>query len=415
MKTKKFLFSASICMMAALSSCQSQEEVANPANQDSFDLSNCEAVSVSIGIPSDGMKTRAGETPTFSYGSDGLLSFSRTIDKLWYAIYHNGYLIYHSMQPGIPQARYNTADQSFDLDIQIPRINGEIKLNEYAVFFMAGNSLDKVETHEITDGIGLDFANKTMYAYPSLINTTKAEGAMFNPLQYDYFCKYTTLDKIVGNATKGNITLTRPFCQVSLLTDELCQPAIINAYSSNSMVGIETIPYITAQKVASSSNTLTYGWNYDNDTVLTKDASELAFTLSSRAYDNSTNAYTIPQQVNFKDRTMFCLASYLMLAPNAKKVYDSKAQKSLFGFNVNVSGNTASNNATISAEMPASSLRANEKYVVYNKKYNNGDNDEDGDGIPDEPAGGDGGILSTHYAIDIIVDPAWENSNNSIY
>lgn len=416
MKLKKILFSASICMMAALTSCQSQEEVINPTDKGILDLSNCETVSVAIGIPDDGMKTRAGEVPGFSYGADGLLSFSRTIDKLWYGIYHNGVLIYHSMQPGVPQARYNAANQSFALDIQIPRLNEQINLSEYSVFFMAGNALDNVDTKEITDGIGLDFANKIMYAYPSFINRTTVNGSMYDPEQYDFFCKYTTLDKIVGTgATTGNITLTRPFCQVSLLTDELCQPNIINAYSNNSMLSVETVPYITAQKVASSSNTLVYGWNYGTDALLTKDASDMPLTLNARVFDNSTNAYSIPQQVNFNDRRMYCLATYLMLAPDTKAVYDSKAQKSLFGFNLNVVGNTGSTNTSIAVEIPSSSLRANEKYVLYNKHYNSGDRDDDGDGVPDTPTGGDGGLFSTHYAIDIVVDPSWQSSNNSTY
>lgn len=418
MRLKTILGMALICLTTTMTSCTNNEEVKNPASGEVFDLSNCESVNLSIGLPEDAPKTRAGESadPTFSYGSDGLFTFSRTINKLWYAVYHNNKLIYHSMQVGIPQARYKEDTESFVLDIQVPRINGQVKLNEYSVFFLAGNALDKVvENQQISDGIGLDFSNKIMYAAPELLNSTITNGEMFNPRQYDYFVKYTTLDKIVAGGVKGETTLIRPFCQVTLLTDELCQPMVLNALASNGTVKVDTTPYIAAQKVASSTNTLPYGWNYGTDEILTKDASELAFTLSSRAFDNSTNSYVIPQEVTFKDRKFFCCASYLMLAPSVKKAYDSKAQKVQFGFNLNVVGNSGSTTATALADMPLASLRANEKYIIYNKHYNTGDRDEDGDGIPDDPNGGDGGIFTTHYAIDIEVDPTWVGSNESQY
>lgn len=421
MKFKSILGMAIVCLAATMSSCSNEEEVKNPVQPGTVDLSNCESVNLSIGLPVDEPKTRAGESaePTFTYGTDGLFTFSRTINKLWYAVYHNGKHIYNSMQPGIPQARYKEDSESFVLDIQIPKINGQVKLSEYSVFFLAGNSLDKVvENQHISDGIGLDFENKTMYADPAFLNTTTVNGEMYNPQQFDYFAKYTTLDKLVGGGeNKGEATLIRPFCQVSLLTDELCQPMVLNALSTNGKVRIDTTPYISSQKIASSANTLSYGWNYGTDEILTLDASELAFVLYSRAFDNSTNAYgnTIPQEVTFKDRKMFCCASYLMLAPSTKKAYDNKAQKAQFGFNLSINGNAGSTTATALADMPSASLRANEKYIIYNKHYNTGDRDEDGDGNPDDPDGGDGGIFTEHYALDIVVDPVWSGSNESEY
>lgn len=394
-----------ICFMTAgLSSCSSEEEVVNPAQQSVIDLSNCESLNVSVGIPEgDEIKTRAGQTSSFIYGTDGLWSFSRTIDHLWYAIYHKGNLLYHSMESGIPQAVYDASKKSFSLDIQIPKINGDIKLSDYSVFFMAGNALDKVATSEITDGIGLDFANKTMYAYPALLSRTKASGNMYTPEQSDYFVKYITLDNLMSG-TKGNVTLIRPFCQVSLLTDELCQATVINALSNNGKVNVTATPYVSAQKIGAEANSLVYGWNYGTDTMLTKDASEIAFTHASIAYDNSLGSYTIPQVVTFKTRQMFCVASYLMLAPSAKKAYDTTAQKTQFGFNINVTGNIAGTPATVLADMPASSFKANEKYILYNKYHD-----------PDDKNGGDGGIFSTHYALDIVVDPTWTGSNESEY
>lgn len=420
MRIKSILGTTLACLAVAMTSCSNEEEIKNPVAPATIDLSNCESVNLAIGLPIDGPKTRAGETkdPSLTYGADGLYTFTRPINKLWYAVYHNGKHIYNSMQPGIPQARYKDDTDSFVLDIQLPKINGQVKLNEYAVFFLAGNALDKVvENQHISDGIGVDFGNKIMYADPAFLNSTTALGEMYTPRQYDYFTKYTTLDKLVAGGNKGEATLIRPFCQVTLLTDELCQPMVLNALSTSGKVKIDTTPYVVSQKVASTSNSLAYGWNYGTDEILTQDASDLAFTLSSRAFDNSTNAYgnTIPQEVTFKDRKMFCCASYLMLAPSAKKVYDTKAQKTQFGFNLAVTGDQANTTAVASADLPSASLKANEKYIIYNKHYNTGDRDEDGDGKPDDPTGGDGGIFTSHYAIDVEVDPEWSGSNDTQY
>lgn len=400
MKIKPILCSvAAASMMAAFTSCQSEEGVKNPV-ETGVDLSNCETVSLSISMPTSEMKTRAGETPTFSYGDDGLFSFDRTIDRLWYAVYNNGNLLYHSVQPGITQAVYDAEKDAFTLDIQIPKINDEIKLEEYSVFFFAGNALDKVDTKEINNGIGLDFANKTMYAYPALMNRTVASGEMFNPQQYDYFAKYITLDKVVSSGYNGSVTLIRPFCQVSLLTDELCQASVLGTYASDGKVAVKTTPSMFTQRAMTTANTLPYGWNYETDNILVKGIADLSFTLDARAFNNVDNSYTIPQEVTFKERKMFCVASYLMLAPSAKKAYDAESDKEQFSFALNVSGDRGSTDASASADVPTGGLKANEKYIMYNKKYD-----------PSTGEGGGGGILSSHYLVDIVVDPTWEGNN----
>ncbi len=78
---------------------------------------------------------------------------------------------------------------------------------------------------------------------------------------------------------------------------------------------------------------------------------------------------------------------------------------------MSITGNSGATNATVASDMPASSLRANEKYIIYNKHYNNGEDPEN----PEDPEGGDGGIFTSHYAIDVEVDPAWSGNNESQY
>ena len=407
-----FCSMAALTMMGSLVSCQNGEDVQTP-EQPGIDLSKGEKVSLSIKMPDSDLRTRSGQTPDMTYGDDGLFSFSRDIDHLWYAVYNKGTLLYHSMQPGIPQAVYDADNDAFTLDIQIPNIDEKIVLKDYSVFFFAGNLADKVANSEITDGIGLDFENKTVYAYPTLMNKTVASGEYFNPQQYDYFARYTTLDKVVDSQYSGTVSLIRPFCQVSLLSDELCQPTVLNTLSSDGKVLVETTPSVFVKKNSTTSETLPYAWNYDTDKILTKDLSSLSFTLMSRAFNNVGGDYSIPQEVNFKDRKMFCFASFLMLAPTERKAYADGATQQQFSFSLSVEGNRYSTDVEVAANMPAGGIKANEKYVVYNKMYDPNDPNN-----PDNPGGGQGGgggLFSTHYVIDVIVDPNWQGTNDILY
>ena len=426
MKIKPILCTmTALAMMSGLASCQSGEDVMMPDTViPGVDLSKCETVSFSINLPSSELKTRAGETPSMTYGDDGLFSFTRTIDKLWYAVYNNGTLLYSSFDAGINQGVYKPEDQTFVLDIQIPKVDEQIKLNEYAVFFFAGNAADKVVNREITDGIGLDFANKTMYAYPSLLNKSVASGEMFNPEQYDFFAKYTTLDKVVDSEYNGSVTLIRPFCQVSLLTDELCQPAVLSTYATDYKVSVTTTPAVYTKKGATTTQTLPYAWNFDSDKILTKELPEVTFSLNSRAFNNAENAYTIPQEVTFKNRKMFCVASYLMLAPSERKSYMENTSVEKFRFLLTAGGDRNSTDASVSARIPTGGLKANEKYIMYNRKHNpdgsTGDptdpDDKDPDPDPDpDPDDNNGGIFSSHFVIDVVVDPTWEGNKNIVF
>ncbi len=402
MRIKTILFSmAAISMIGSFTSCKSEEDIKVPV-ETGIDLSNSQTISLTISSPDAGLKTRAGQTPNLTYGTDGLFNFSRTIDKLWYAVYNNGTLLYDSFDAGIPQAIYDSGTETFKLDLQIPRVNDQIKLDEYKVFFFAGNSADKVAKSEISDGIGLDFANKTLYAYPAILNGTTASGDFFSPQQNDYFAKYASLDDIVTGTDEfsGNVTLIRPFCQVSLLTDELVHPAILRTYDSNGKVALQTTPAMFTQKESSSSESLPYGWNYDNDNILLKDLSLLTFSLDSKAACNTDGSLSIPQEITFKSRKMFCVASYLMLAPNARKSYDPGSSKEQFSFALTASGDLHSTDASVKTDVPSGGLKANEKYVLYNKQFD-----------PEHPEEGGGeGIFSTHYVLDVVVDPAWEGN-----
>ncbi len=88
-------------MIGSFTSCKSEEDIKVPV-ETGIDLSNSQTISLTISSPDAGLKTRAGQTPNLTYGTDGLFNFSRTIDKLWYAVYNNGTLLYDSFVACIP-------------------------------------------------------------------------------------------------------------------------------------------------------------------------------------------------------------------------------------------------------------------------------------------------------------------------
>lgn len=409
MKLQKMLYSvAAISMIGGLASCSSQDEPV-AGNGNVMDLSNAQTISLSVSLPESEMKTR-GADPTLGKWEDGLLKFQRDINKIWYGVYHNGDLLYTSFQSNVNQAVYDADKDAFYLDIQIPKIgDSDIVPADYSVFFFAGNSADNVFNGSTTSGVGIDYSNKTLYAYPQSVNTAAGTGEFITPQQYDYFAKYSTLDKMLTEDFKGSVVLTRPFAQVTLLTDELCAPAVLSAYAPNGgKVSVAT----TVNIASGDAKTLPVAWKYEADELVTENIP--SFVLNANAW-NSTKNDTNTQVVTFKDRQMFCLASYLILATDAKKNYTDGNDK--FNFEIAASGDINNASANLSVLIPGG-LKANEKYVVYNKRGSdgngggNGTDPEDPDN-PDKPTGGEGGLFSAHYVIDIIANPAWATPGNN--
>lgn len=414
MRLKTILYSlAALTLTAATTSCSSQEDAVMP-EKPGIDFGDAQKVTLEVQMPSTELKTRSGEDPALTYGSDGLYLFPRDIDHLWYAVYYKGTLKYNSFEPGVPQAYYDSSTRTFKLDIQLAKINGTVTLSDYSVFFFAGNAADKVTQSEISDGIGLDFANKTVYAYPSYLNRSNASGDMFTPAQYDFFCKYTTMDRVVNNQYTGNVTLIRPFCQVSLLTDALTKPMVLSAYDSNRKVSANATPGVKVQMGSSISETLPYAWNYGTDQIITKPIASMPMTIYSRAFDNSSNTYTIPQEVTFRNRKMFCAGSYLMLAPENKKNYMASSTSEVFNFTLSLSGNVGSDTELIGVNIPAGGIKANEKYVLYNKNMGSGGDGPNPDPDPD-PTPGPDTPFTNHYVLDVVIDANWGGGSQIEY
>ena len=105
-----------------------------------------------------------------------------------------------------------------------------------------------------------------------------------------------------------------------------------------------------------------------------------------------------------------------MIAPEYRKAYNPGSDQEQFSFSLTVKGNRNSTDASVAANIPAGGLKANEKYVLYNRDFTSGGGTDPDDPDPVDPGtGGSGGILSSHYVLDIVVDPEWEGNKNIVY
>lgn len=140
----------------------------------------------------------------------------------------------------------------------------------------------------------------------------------------------------------------------------------------------------------------------------------MPMTIYSRAFDNSSNTYTIPQEVTFRNRKMFCAGSYLMLAPENKKNYMASSTSEVFNFTLSLSGNVGSDTELIGVNIPAGGIKANEKYVLYNKNMGSGGDGPNPDPDPD-PTPGPDTPFTNHYVLDVVIDANWGGGSQIEY
>lgn len=119
MKLKHFfLCGATLFASAFLFSCQQENE---PKQSGGMSLEEqLKEWSINVNLP-DNFRTRAGAAGTV--GADGLYTFSRSIDKLWYAVYYDGKLFYDSSSDNSP----------------VPQKNGD---GQFSVLFKFNNNID---------------------------------------------------------------------------------------------------------------------------------------------------------------------------------------------------------------------------------------------------------------------------------
>lgn len=346
----------------------------------------------SVQLP-DGIRTRAAASGTV--GSDGLYTFTREIDRLWYAVYYDGQLLYTSEQEDAPET--TLVDNGW---FKVPfTFHNTMDFTKIYMFFWAGNSEDNVtisDVTEVTDGINLNFEKRCVSVDPKYMN-----GNNERLEEYDSFAGYTQLASSKDDFDT-NITykLKRPFAQIHILSDEFTVPGLIT-YAN----GITVVPGFGSEEATTdnySDNLLSPTTWYFADEIAdipVYNQNEYRYSLTNYSFTNNLSGVS-PERVTFKKRNMDYLTCYYVFAPVVKSVVKQAATEGGKSYSVlNMAfypkGGSLSNAQFASVELPEEGICANNKYIIYNKS------------IAD---GGNGGFVSSELILEIDTDPEWEGS-----
>lgn len=397
-----FLIGVTLLCTGLLSSCtQTEEPIAKKNNP--WEGPDVVEWTANITLPDD-YKTRAAASG--SVGTDGLYTFSREIDRLWYAVYYNGSYLYDSEQDMTPDGI-----KKGDGFTVLFKFHKDLDPTQIYLFFWAGNHEDNVSVSDVVDSqtINLNFANRCVSVNPYYINGNN------NELQeYDSFAGYYQLSptKDIANYNM-KVTLKRPFAQIHILSDEFTYPGVSTAFPK----GVTIIPGfggdIANSENYSSNMQLPTTWFFDSSISLNPGYSqnEYRFTATNYQFTNNLSKQT-PERVNFKGRTMDYLGCLYVFAPVEKSPlkypvasgFSSVLSKLNLAFMKK--GESIDNAQFAAVTMPSDGLQANNRYVVYNRQ-----NTGDGDGGPGGNDGDGGGFITASYAFEVVTAPSWDSTN----
>lgn len=166
-----------------------------------------------------------------SWTADGRELHTRNIDRLWYAAYHKGELMFESETYGHYQPDYqydkdafvelSSHSRGFMMRFRLP---DNINPNDVELFFWAGNHTDNVKIGEGEEGdITLDFENLSVRANMTALNRINADDPSL-PGLYDSFARYCKLSDLGQNLGLhyNNLSMklhSRPFARIDMVQD----------------------------------------------------------------------------------------------------------------------------------------------------------------------------------------------------
>ena len=383
-----------------LFSCKNAEEpIPSPGDNNSGEMVE---YSISVNIPEE-MRTRAASTATFD--ETGLYNFPlRTIDKLWYAMYYDGEL-----------EKYGTTTRNSENPFSISiRLDGDTDPSKLTFFFWAGNQGDKIGENKKELWLEnyyfvLDYDNKKVITSPQLLNgvvTGSSYPIVYNnesPAAFDSFTGYFQFasenDRSIRSAS---FLLKRPFAQVHILTDDFL-PETSDLYKDYQINGAITLAGLGSQ-ICNYDNyqdqfKMPNVWYYEKNETLNLEKDYLSFTSPiTMGFQNKLDGI---KRTTFKGRTMDYLHCFWLFAPMDKlSLKDDETNLDKLNFAITTSTMTPwhVNNKYISVQLPEEGIKANHKYIIYNKSREDGGS----------------GFLDGFFDYEILVnhDGIWESSNH---
>ena len=315
-----------------LFSCQNSEEP-TPAMEENRD--EMVEYTITAQVP-DEIRTRAAASA--SIGESGLYEFeNRTIDKLWYVVDYNGTVM-----------ETNSLERNDSNPFLVTyRMEGNSDPSKLHFFFWAGSKDDDVQfiTTEKSQGL-ININAKSFFV---LLDNKKFLSTELKI--YDSFAGYYQFAESNDNSVRTKtITLKRPFAEIHVIADDFADTDLKEDYQDGFRA------YYGFGSSQSQLN-LPNRWNYLDKTYSLEDSRSIFFY-------NALDGESI-SQVTFKERQM----DYYTLFYSFPITTDE-----LTYLNVNVyPGNQASSGKkSFSIQLPEDGIKANTKYVIYNKRRSEG-------------------------------------------
>ena len=341
--------------------------------------------SISVNIPEE-MRTRG--TTDGIIGESGLYEFPiETVDNLWYCMYYDG-----AVKKSGEVSR--TDENPFSISL---RVDGNTDPSKVWFFFWAGN--------KVNNFAALDYEKRNVRIIPKKIFSQISHLDAFT----GYFQFAPSDDTSIRTQT---FTLKRPFAEIHILSDDFL-PSSSDLYK-NYTSGVSTVAGF-GNEILTQSNyekQMYYPttWYFDDDPSGTHKKNDLVCESQHQAqgakltdtFFNPLDQTTV-ERVTFNNRIYDYISCFYMFAPLEEAPLNHNSTE-LNLLNFFITGGNPSNWASfyggtpISVELPENGLKANNKYVIYNKSHQDGGS----------------GFLDGFYDYEILVnhDGTWESPNH---
>lgn len=394
------LISLSLLFGLLMSSCAVDEPVAvdNVKEDVSIDLSNCEHFSLTINTPEQDMKTRAVElpedgTPVRVIGEDGLWSFPRKINKVWYCLYHNGRTLYNSEKEGVPQAvliKDEDNSYTFYLDLVFPAGTTTEMLKDYSICLYAANDNDNVLINKNIDydfdGVILGFGGRYFFVNPYYINRYDEDLGYY--LQYDSFIlPETKLSEIFNNQYNGHILLHRPFTQTNVLISEFADVDFMKIYGTKNM----------CFNIKTTVENIQVGGTVSEEYIYTTSINDGQMLLYNSSTDdllnhilNFSTKYSESNVIDFKGNKYYLLMSHLSLGYSLDEYssfYDVRERRFVYNIECNGDKLTTRHTFQVTENNP---FKQNHRFIIYN------------------PPTSSSNVFSTDFNVDVSIMPGFD-------
>ena len=316
------------------------------------------------------MRTRARGDGAI--GESGLFEFpTANINRLRYGVYADGELITN-------KSITRTGSSPFSISLTLEQYVDPTKIY---LFFWADN-----QVNNLYDNYSIDFKKRTVSGYA----TAYGENSDV-PWDYGYKDAFTGYFQLASSKEDVNrsktFILKRPFAEIHILTDEIYKTDITSYFDR----GTRTyLGFGDDESRYSNCTTQLYKpevWHYDSSEDSTFDKGDFEFrqfpcltgTSYQKYYPPFINTFDGTYSTEFKGRDMEYIGCFFVFVPENGSFFkyingDQTRNLDKINIAVNKNGYNFRDGLVkfITLDFPEGGLKANHKYIYYNKPFENG-------------------------------------------